>query len=623
MLPKHSCYQSPLRLADSFSDPVRDGRRAASIGYKSQAMSATLYQPLSYCHRGGQTPLFGMPIPHFLATVFERHADREAVVSLHQKIRWTYRDLDQQVRRAAKGLTGLGVQRGDRVGIWSTNNVEWLLLQLATAQVGAILVNVNPANRTQELQHALNRAQVQWLFLIPEFRTSHYLQRLLKVCPEADSATPGTWQCSAVPSLRGAVLYDPVDASLTETTSAGILTWPEFLKNGEEISNEILSERIAELDADDPINIQFTSGTTGFPKAVTLTHHNILNNAYFVAEQMQFTENDRLCVPVPFYHCFGMVVSNLGTLTHGGTLVLPGEHFDPESTLQAVASERCTALHGVPSMFIAELSHPRFSGFDCTSLRTGIMAGAPCPPELMRSVIDDMGCRHLFLIGYGMTEASPVTHSTHIDDPWELRVESVGHNLPHQEVKVIDPNSGAIVPIGTQGEVCMRGYHIMRGYYGDAPATAEAIDRGGWLHSGDLGVMNADGTLKITGRLKDMIVRGGENIYPAEIERVIFEHPAVEEVAVFGVPDEKFGEELAAWIRLHQHASLQPEELRETLRQSLAHYKVPRYLWFVDEFPQTVSGKIQKFVIRDQVAKWLADHPADAALTPPWARVSN
>jgi len=371
------------------------------------------------------------------------------------------------------------------------------------------------------------------------------------------------------------------------------------------VSDEALSARDATLDPDDPINIQFTSGTTGFPKAVLLTHHNILNNGYFTGKIMHFGPQDRLCVPVPFYHCFGMVVANLACVTSGATIVIPADHFDPGAILAAVEKERCTALYGVPTMFIAELEHPEFHRFNLSSLRTGIMAGAPCPPELVRRVIEDMGCQEI-LIGYGQTEASPITHLTRPEDSFERRVETVGTNLPHQEVKVIDVRTGFVVPTNQQGEVCFRGYHVMRGYYGQEEATREALDEAGWLHSGDLGVLDDDGYLRITGRLKDMIIRGGENIYPAEIEAFYFRHPKIAEIEVFGVPDPKMGEEVAAWIKLHQGQHGEPEEFREYAKGHMAHYKIPRYVWLVNEFPLTVTGKIQKYRMREIASQWLA-----------------
>lgn len=538
----------------------------------------------SYCHVGGLLPLLGVPIHDFLAGVAARFPDRDAVVSIPQDVRLTYGAFFREASRLAKGLMAIGVARGDRVGIWSTDNVEWVLLQVATAQVGAVLVNINPANKAPELEHAMRAARVQTLFLEPEFKTSRYAEMA---------------RALRVPDLERLVIFDP--AGPARRPSAAFLTWQEVMGRGEaEVTDAALAARSATLEADDPINIQFTSGTTGAPKPVVLTHMNILNNGWFAGEVLGFTEKDRLCVPVPFYHCFGMVVSNLACLTRGAAIVIPAPHFEAGATLHAIESERCTAVHGVPTMFVAELERPDFKRFDISSLRTGIMAGAPCPPELVRRVIDEMGCREL-LIGYGQTEASPITHLTRPGDSFERRVNTVGTNLPHQEVKVVDPKTGALLPVGAQGEVCFRGYHVMRGYYGMEEATRRTIDAAGWLHSGDLGVMDAEGYLRITGRLKDMIVRGGEKIWPAEIEAWFGRHPDVAQAAVFGVADPRWGEEVGAWVQLHEGSRLTVEELRAYAQKGLAHYKIPRYLRIVREFPLTVTGKIQKFRMREIV----------------------
>ena len=542
---------------------------------------------VSYCHVGGTTPLLGVPIHDCLSDVARRFPDRDAVVSIPQGIRLTYEAFHREASRLAKGLMALGIARGDRVGIWATDNVEWVLLQVATAQVGAVLVNINPANKAAELEHALKAARVQALFLMPEFKASHYAEIVRGLPPER------------VPELKRLVIFDPAGPAARPAPS--FLTWQEVMGRGEEeVTDAALAKRAATLEADDPINIQFTSGTTGAPKPVVLTHHNILNNGWFAGEVLGFTERDRLCVPVPFYHCFGMVVSNLACLTRGAAIVIPAPHFEAGATLLAIERERCTAVHGVPTMFVAELERPDFRRFDLSSLRTGIMAGAPCPPELVRRVMEEMGCREL-LIGYGQTEASPITHLTRPRDPFDRRVNTVGTNLPHQEVKVVEPRTGALLPVGIQGEVCFRGYHVMRGYFGQEEATRKTIDAAGWLHSGDLGVMDADGYLRITGRLKEMIVRGGEKIYPAEIEAWLGRHPKVAQAAVFGVADAKWGEEVGAWVQLHEGASLTVEELRAYAQEGLAHYKIPRYLRLVRDFPLTVTGKIQKFRIREIV----------------------
>jgi fatty-acyl-CoA synthase len=552
----------------------------------------------SYFHLGGVEPLLGATIPEHVAAVAARVPDHEAVVSLHQNRRLTYGQLTQAIDRLARGLAGIGFQKGDRIAIWSTDNIEWLLLQLATARIGAVLVNINPAYRARELAYALQRSEVQGLFVIPRFRTSDYLAMLVELIPELKAGPPGRWKSAAFPALRQVVVYDPAAAEKTERPQAGVLTWQEALAAGDRVTAEQLREMTAALDRDDPINIQYTSGTTGFPKAVILTHHNILNNAYFTARALHFTETDRLVVPVPFYHCFGMVVSNLMCLSVGACIVIPSEHFDPERVLSAVERERCTAIHGVPTMFIAELEHPDFRAFNLSSIRTGIMAGAPCPPAVMKRVMEEMHCREM-LIAYGETESSPITHITARDDAPERRTGTVGRNLPHQEVKIVDLSTGRTAPLGQVGEICFRGYHVMRGYYGDEEATRKAIDRQGWLHSGDLGTMDGDGYVRVTGRLKEMIIRGGEKIFPREIEDYLFTHPSVAEVAVFGVPDQFYGEEVAAWIQLHPNARATEEEIREFCKGRIAHFKVPRYIRFVEEFPMTVTGKIQKFRMRE------------------------
>jgi len=558
---------------------------------------------LSYWHRGGEQRLLGATIPEHFATVADQFPQREAVVCAPQQRRLTYSELRQAVDELARGLLGLGFAKGERIGVWSTNNVEWLLLQLATARIGAVLVNINPANRTRELAHALARSEVQGLFVIPRFRSSDYIGMLLELVPELEQGDTKLAN-AGFPHLRTVVAYDPAAPARTERPARGFLVWQEAIAASRGVTFHQLDDITAALDRDDPINIQYTSGTTGFPKAVVLTHHNILNNAYFTAQAMHFSEADRLCVPVPFYHCFGMVLANLVCLSVGACAVVPCEHFDAEACLRAVEAERCTAIHGVPTMFIAELEHPEFNRFDLSSLRTGIMAGAPCPPALMKRVMEEMHCRQI-LIGYGETEASPLTHLTLSDDDLARRTETVGTNLPHQEVKVVNVATGATVPFGEMGEICFRGYHIMRGYYGDAAATAKAIDEGGWLHSGDLGTMDGTGYVRITGRLKDMIIRGGENIYPAEIEEFLFAHPKIAQVAVFGVPDERYGEEIMAWVQLHADESATAEELREYCKGKIAHYKVPKHIWFVQEFPMTVTGKLQKFRMREIAAQKL------------------
>jgi len=560
----------------------------------------------SYCHRGGDEPLLGATIPeHFLAVV-ERFREREAAVFIPQGRRLTYGVLKEAVDQVARGLLGLGFGKGSRLGVWSTNNLEWLLLQLASARIGAILVNINPAYRSRELAYALKRSQVEGLFLIPAFRSSDYVAMLLEVLPGLKWEQSG--ENAEFPHLRKVVLWGPAQPLETARPQPGFTLWQELLAAGRAIPVTALDEATATLDPDDPINIQYTSGTTGFPKAVVLTHHNILNNAWFAARAMRFTEQDKLAVPVPFYHCFGMVLANLLCMSVGASLVVPSEHFDALATLEAIHRERCTAVHGVPTMFIAQLEHPRFQEFDLGSLRTGIMAGAPCPPALMKRVMEAMHCAGI-LIGYGETEASPLTHLTELEDSFAHRIETVGRNLPHQEVKVVSTADGHAVALGEVGEICFRGHHVMRGYYGDdeetAEATAKAIDAAHWLHSGDLGSMDAEGYVRITGRLKDMIIRGGENIYPAEIEEYLFTHPKIAQVAVFGVPDAFFGEEVMAWVQLKSGESAGEDEIRDYCKGRIAHYKVPRYIWFVDEFPMTVTGKLQKFRMREMALEKL------------------
>jgi len=554
----------------------------------------------SYHHRGSETPLLGQTLPEHFREVARRHASREALVCLHQSRRLSYRELAGEVDALAAGLVGLGFARGDRIGVWSTDNVEWVLLQLATARIGCLLVNLNPAYRPRELAYALERSQVQAVFTIPRFRSSDYVAMLTEIIPELKGSAPNRLAAKAFPELRRVVLWDPAHASDTERPSSGFTLWAEVLRAGAEVKREDLDALEAALDPDDPINIQYTSGTTGFPKAVVLTHHNLLNNAWFSARAMHFDEEDRLCIPVPFYHCFGMVLANLLCFSVGACAVVPEEHFEPGAVLAAIESERCSAVHGVPTMFVAELEHPRFAEFDLSSLRTGIMAGAPCPPALMQRVIHEMHCPEI-LIGYGETEASPLTHLTTRDDSLERRTQTVGRNLPHQEVKIVSTEDGALLPLGAIGEICFRGYHVMRGYYADPEATAGTIDEKGWLHSGDLGSMDAAGYVRVTGRLKEMIIRGGENIYPAEIEEVIFGHAKVAQVAVFGVPDPFYGERVAAWIQLHPGEACSVEEIQDFCRERFAHFKVPSDIRFVDAFPMTVTGKVQKFRMREQM----------------------
>ena len=552
----------------------------------------------SYFHRGGDEPLLGATIPEHFAEVVQRFPDHEAIVSLPQQRRLTYRELSQAVDRLALGLLGMGFNRGERIGVWSTNNIEWLLVQMATARIGAVLVNINPAYRSRELAYALERSEIHGIFTIPAFRSSNYVEMLVELLPELKKETHGTLNSKTFPHLRRVVVFDPANIESTQKPHPGFTVWSEVLAAAEGASTESLDAITASLDRDDAINIQYTSGTTGFPKAVVLTHHNILNNAYFSAKAMHFTEHDRLCIPVPFYHCFGMVLANLLCLSVGACMVIPSEHFDAPAVLHAIEAEHCTAVHGVPTMFIAELEHPDFKNYDMSSLRTGIMAGAPCPAPLMNRVMEEMHCREI-LIGYGETEASPLTHLTTRDDSMERRTETVGKNLPHQEVKIVNIETGATVPLGEIGEVCFRGYHIMQGYYGQPDKTAETINESGWLYSGDLGTMDGDGYLRITGRLKEMIIRGGENIYPKEIEEFLFTHPKVAQVAVFGIPDEFYGEAVMAWVQLHAGEQVSEQELQDYCKDQIAHFKIPKHIWFVEDFPMTITGKLQKFRMRE------------------------
>jgi fatty-acyl-CoA synthase len=557
----------------------------------------------SYFHRGGDTALLGSTIPEHFLEIVERFPNREAIVSLPQQRRLTYLEFYTAIDRLAAGLMSLGFERGSRIGVWSTNNVEWLLIQMASARIGVILVNINPAYRKSELNYALQQSEVQGLFVIPDFRRSDYVGMLLDLIPELKHKSCKL-PTKAFPQLAHVILFNPNDAENTVSPAPGFTLWQEVTAAATKITPTELQNRTDTLDRDDVINIQYTSGTTGFPKAVMLSHHNILNNAWFSAQAMHFSDRDRLVVPVPFYHCFGMVLANLMCFSVGACLVIGCEHFDARLVLAAVAAEKCSAIHGVPTMFIEELDHEEFRHFDLSSLRTGIMAGAPCPPELMTRVIDEMHCAEI-LIGYGETEASPLTHLTTRNDSFERRVGSVGQNLPHQEVKIIDTESGATVALGEIGEICFRGYHVMRGYYNDAEKSAAAIDPAGWLYSGDLGSMDEDGYLRITGRRKEMIIRGGENIYPREIEDFLFTHPKIAEVAVFGVPDDRLGEQVAAWIQLLGGKKASEEEIRHFCKDKIAHFKIPRYIRFVDELPMTITGKPQKFKMREAMQELL------------------
>jgi fatty-acyl-CoA synthase len=541
--------------------------------------------------RGSQDiPLIEQTIGHFFDDMVERVAENDALVSRHQQLRLSYRQLQSQARQLASAMLKLGLQPGERIGIWSHNNAEWLLTQLATAYAGIVLVNINPAYRISELEYALNNVGCKALISMTSFKTSDYLEMIRTLAPELQHAVPGSLQAARLPTLKTVI-------QLGRDEVPGMLRFADLIASGDAADPQLAAVG-ARLQASDPINIQFTSGTTGFPKGATLTHRNILNNGFFIGEAMKLSAQDRLCIPVPLYHCFGMVLGNLACLTHGATIVYPNDGFEPLSVLQAVQEERCTGLHGVPTMFISELDHPRFAEFDLSTLRTGIMAGSPCPIEVMKRVVRDMHLEQI-TIAYGMTETSPVSCQSMTDTPLEKRVSTVGKVQPHLQVKIVDPESGAIMPIGSSGELCTHGYSVMHGYWGDEEKTREAIDSEGWMHTGDLATMDGEGYVNIVGRMKDMVIRGGENIYPREIEEFLYRHPAIQDVQVVGVPDQKYGEELCAWIILRPGQAANEQAIRDFCQGQIAHYKVPRYIRFVDAFPMTVTGKIQKFKIRE------------------------
>jgi fatty-acyl-CoA synthase len=544
-------------------------------------------------------PLVYRTVDGVLKAAVEAAPQRAALIVPFQSIRFTFAELNRRVERVAGGFIACGLAPGDRIGIWAPNRVEWILTLFAAARAGLVLVNLNPAYRTLELEFALRLVGCRALVFAPRFKTSDYIAMLESLIPELPAAAPGRLMCAAFPELRLLV-------QLGSEPRAGMLSFDDLVTAGQEVGELALNSTRAPVDADQVFNIQFTSGTTGTPKGAALTHFNLVNNGFFIGEGMRLTAHDSLCIPVPLYHCFGMVLGVLAAMTHQAASVLPGEGFDPLAVLQTVASERCTVLHGVPTMFIAELEHPRFGEFDLSSLRTGIMAGSPCPTEVMRRVIADMHMPQV-TIAYGMTETSPVSFQSQPDDPLELRVGTVGRVHPHVQVKIIDMQ-GRVVPRGTPGELLTRGYNVMRGYWNDPTRTRDAVDPAGWMHTGDLAVLDAAGYCTIVGRLKDMIIRGGENIYPREIEEFLYRHPAVLEVAVVGVPDAKYGEAVCACIRLRSGTSVAEEDIREFCREQIAHYKAPRYVRFVDSFPLTISGKIQKYLIREQLCRELNLH---------------
>ena len=550
----------------------------------------------SYVSGSSEVPLIEEPIGAYFDKIVDRFAENEALVVRHQGIRWTYRQLKDRVDAFAAGLLALGLEPGDRIGIWSPNNAEWVVAQLATAKAGLILVNINPAYRLFELEYALNKVDCKALITATSFKSSDYVGMLRELAPELDNCSGRDLHAAKLPSLQTVIC-------LCDTTVPGMMRFQDIAALANTFHQSRLSEISTRLRCTYPINIQFTSGTTGFPKGATLTHRNILNNGFFIGETMRLTSSDRLCIPVPLYHCFGMVLGNLACITHGATMVYPSEAFEPLAVLETIEAEACTALHGVPTMFIAELDHPKFDHFDLTSLRTGIMAGSPCPIEIMKRVNRDMHMEEI-TIAYGMTETSPVSFQSRTDDPVERRVSTVGRIHPHVEVKLVDDN-GDIVPTGTTGELLTRGYSVMIGYWGDPELTAESLDSERWMHTGDLATIDQDGYCNIVGRLKDMVIRGGENIYPREIEEFLYRHPNVQDVQVIGVPDARFGEELCAWIRLREGANSTAEEIRDFCRGQISHYKIPRHIKFVKSFPMTVTGKIQKYLMREESIKEL------------------
>lgn len=547
---------------------------------------------LSYVHGAHDVPLIGDTIGLFLKNIAARHGDNDALVVPHQDVRWTYREFDERVTRLAAGLLKLGLQPGDRVGIWSQNCAEWVLVQFATARAGLIMVNINPAYRRAELEYVLGKVGCAALILSPSFKTSDYIGMVQDVVPEIADAKPSMLRSSKLPELRHVIRLG------TEKTP-GMRNFDELMAEPAPAQLEHLARLESELQFDEPVNIQFTSGTTGSPKGATLTHHNILNNGFFIGEAMKLGARDRLCIPVPLYHCFGMVLGNLACVTHGATMVFPGEGFEPKSVLETVQAERCTGLHGVPTMFIALLDHPDFADYDLSTLRTGIMAGSPCPAEVMSRVISRMHMSEI-TIAYGMTETSPVSFQSSTDDPVELRVSTIGRVHPHLEVKIVDAD-GRIVPRGVKGELLTRGYSVMLGYWGDEEKTREAIDPARWMHTGDLAVIDENGFAAIVGRAKDMVIRGGENIYPREVEEFLYRHPKVLDVQCVGVPDAKFGEELCACIILRPGMEADADEIRDFCKGQIAHYKIPRHVRFVESFPMTVTGKIQKYLLREKM----------------------
>jgi fatty-acyl-CoA synthase len=542
-----------------------------------------------------------LTVGQLLSKIADQYPEHEAVVYVDRDLRYTYRQFYEICGQAAKGFMKLGIAKGDQLAIWASNYPEWLITQFATGRMGAVLVTVNTNYRTAELEYLLRQSDTSTLLLMESYRGVSYTEMLYEIVPELKDAEPGKLQSQRLPCLKNVVI-------LSDKKYPGMFNWSDVMELGKTVSDEELREREDSLDPFDVINMQYTSGTTGFPKGVMLTHSNIINNGRNIAECMNLTFQDRLCIPVPFFHCFGCVLGTMACVSVGATMV-PVLEFDALEVLKTVEKERCTGLHGVPTMFIAELNHPEFSSFDLSSLRTGIMAGSPCPIEVMKAVVERMGAREI-TIAYGQTESSPVITQTRTNDPIELRVTSVGRPLPHVEVKIVDPSTGKELPPGEQGELCTRGYHVMKGYYKNPEATKNVIDEDGWLHTGDLATMDENGYFKITGRLKDMIIRGGENIYPREIEEFLYTHPKIRDVQVIGVPSVKYGEEVMAWIQVKDGETLTPEEVRAYCEGKIARFKIPRYIEFCESFPMTASGKIQKFKLREQAIELLGLHDA-------------
>jgi fatty-acyl-CoA synthase len=552
---------------------------------------------MSYVSGTAARPLLGETIGQHFDRAVDRWGERPGLIVRQQGVRLTWRQLQARVDAFAAGLLALGLRPGDRIGIWSPNKAEWVITQFATAKAGLVLVNINPAYRLHELEYALNKVGCRALVTATSFKSSNYVGMLSTLLPELADAAPGQLKAARVPTLE-------IIVQIGAHSLPGSFAFDDVAGMGGDAEREALRRLATSLQFDDPVNVQFTSGTTGSPKGATLTHHNILNNGYFTAEGMRLTEHDLLCIPVPLYHCFGMVMGVLGCVTHGTAMVFPGEGFDPLAVLQTVAEERCTALYGVPTMFIAEMAHPDFAQYDLSSLRTGIMAGSPCPIEVMRRAIAQMNL-HDITIAYGMTETSPVSFQTTLESSIERRVSTVGTVHPHLEVKIVDTD-GRIVPCGTTGELCTRGYSVMLGYWDDEERTRQAIDGAGWMHTGDLATLDADGYCAIVGRIKDLVIRGGENVYPREVEEFLYKHPKIVDVQVFGVADAVYGEELCAWVKLRDGETLTEDEVRGFCRDQISHYKIPRYVRFVDEFPMTVTGKMQKFLMRAAMEKELS-----------------